>query len=81
MGDLLLLQCKDISMGIDPTPFWANLYLYDYGADFISNFLNWLKKIKTDRSTTIKFKNTPLFIRNECNLNDSGEFSKSFHAI
>ena len=30
-------------MGIDPSPFWANLYLHDYEADFVSSL------IKTDK--------------------------------
>ena len=30
-------------MGIDPSPFWANLYLHDYEADFASSL------IKTDK--------------------------------
>ena len=75
VGGLLLIQCKDIPMGIDPTPFWTDLSLYDYDADFISNL------IKTHRPTAINFKNSTRYIHNECNLNDSGGFSKSFHAI
>ena len=28
-------QAIGIPIGIDPAPFWANLYLYTYGTDFI----------------------------------------------
>ena len=75
VGNLKLLYCISIFMGIDPEPFWETLCLYDYEADFISS------RIKTDKSRAIKFKNTSLLIDDECNSNDSGEFSTSFHVI
>ena len=56
----------------DPAFF---LYLYDYEVEFICN------PIKTDKPGAIKFSNASFFIDDECNLNDSGEFSKSFHVI
>ena len=37
-------------MEIDPVPFLANLFLYDYEADFISDL------VKNDKSTAIKLK-------------------------
>ena len=40
-----------------------------------------LRLIKTDKSRAIKFKNASHFIKDECNLNNSGKFSKSFHVI
>ena len=33
-------QAIGIPMGIDPAPFWANLYLYTYEEDFITNLVN-----------------------------------------
>ena len=30
VGNSLLRQKKDVPMGIDPAPFWANLFLYTY---------------------------------------------------
>ena len=62
-------------MGIDQEPFWTKLYLYGYEGDFISNLS------KKNKSRAIRFKNISLFIDNKYNLYDSGEFSKSFHAI
>ena len=62
-------------MGIDPAPFWANLYSYYYEAQFITNL------ISEDKIRARKFINASRFIDDECNLNDSGEFSKSFSDI
>lgn len=62
-------------MGIVPAHFGANLYQYYYEADFISSL------VQTDVPRAIKFKNASRFIDDECNLNYSGEFSKSFYVI
>ena len=43
--------------------------------DFISH------PIKTDKPGAFKFKNASCIFDDECNLNSSGEFSKSFHVI
>lgn len=55
--------------------FLTYFYLYDYEADFISNL------IKTDKRKAVQFKNVFRFIDDECDLNFSGEFSKSVHVI
>lgn len=39
VGNLMLLQCVGIPMGIGPAPFWDNFYMYDYKADFISSII------------------------------------------
>lgn len=70
VGNLLLIQYIGIPLGTDPAPIWANLYLYDNKADFISN-LN-----KTDKPRAIKFKNASRFIDDECNLNGNSNNSK-----
>ena len=75
VGNLLLNQSIGIPMGIDPAPFWANLYLYHYEEQFIS------KLITTDKARAKKFLNASRFIDDECNLNDYSEFSKSFSEI
>lgn len=62
-------------MGIEVAHFSASFYLYKYVTDFTSNL------VITDKPRAIKFKNLSHLIDNECNLNDSGEFSKSFHTI
>ena len=48
--------------GIDQVPFWTNLNLYDYEAEFVSNLT------KTDKFTAIKFKNASRCIDDECKL-------------
>ena len=55
--------------------FFGQIYLYNYDAYFISNL------IKTDKPRAIKLKNASRFIDDECNLNDSGEFSEPFYVI
>ncbi len=62
-------------MGIDPAPFWANLYLYYYESKFITTLMS------EDKFRARKFVNANRLIDDECNLNDSGEFSKSFSDI
>ena len=62
-------------MGIDPAPFWANLYLYSYECDFITALMT------LDKGRARKFLQACRFIDDECNLNDGGEFGRSFKTI
>ena len=62
-------------MGIDPAPFWANLYLYVYEFRFIKLLMS------TNKGKAMKFRYATRFIDDECNLNDGGEFGRSFHLI
>ena len=75
VGNLLIRQSIGIPMGIDPAPFWANLYLYFYEDKFIVHL------ISVDKMRARKFLNAMRFIDDECNLNDNKEFSKSFVEI
>ena len=75
IGNLLFKQCIGIPMGIDPAPFWANLHLYIYEYRFIKSLM------RTDTKKAMKFRYSSRFIDDECNLNDSGEFGRSFHLI
>ena len=75
VGDILFRQNIGIPMGIDPAPFWANLYLYYYENNFMT------KLIKTDRYRGFKFKNCFRFIDDACNINDDGEFQRSYAEI
>ncbi len=75
IGNLLFRQCIGIPMGIDPAPFWANLHLYSYEYKFIKN------QIKINPRKAMKFRYAVRFIDDECNLNDGGEFGKSFQQI
>ena len=62
-------------MGIDPAPFWANLHLYSYECDFITSL------ISSDKRQSTKFSECYRFIDDECNLNDGGEFGRSYDQI
>ena len=75
IGNLLFRQCIGIPMGIDPAPFWANLHLYAYEYKFIKHLMG------TDKRKAMKFRYATRFIDDECNLNDGGEFGRSFHLI
>ena len=75
VGNLLFHQCIGIPMGIDPAPFWANLHLHVYESDFITSL------ISSDKGRAIKFRYAIRFIDDECNLNDDGEFGRSYREI
>ena len=75
VGNLLFKQCIGIPMGIDPAPFWANLHLDTYECKYISTLM------RTDKRKAFMFKHATRFIDDECNLNDGGEFGRSFHLI
>ena len=62
VGNLLFLQSIGIPMGIDPVPFWANLYLYHYVCEFIKTL------IKEDKSKAMKLRNASRLIDNKLNL-------------
>ena len=72
IGNTIFTQCIGIPMGIDPAPFWANLYLYYFECEFIT------KLIKTNKNKAIKFHGTSRFIDDLCAINDGGHFGNSF---
>ena len=74
-GNLTFLQRIGIPMGIDPAPFWANLYLYFYEKKYISTAMS------IDPARARKFRYASRFIDDEGNLNDNGEFGRSFQTI
>ena len=74
-GNLVFRQPIGIPMGIDPAPFWANLYLHKYESDHINNVM------RSDKRRALMYRNASRFIDDECNLNDCGEFGRSFHLI
>ena len=39
VGNLIIRESIGIPMGIDPTPFWANLYLYFHEHEFITGLM------------------------------------------
>ena len=68
-------QCIGIPMGIDPAPFWANLFLYVYECNYMSNL------VQTDRSKSRLFFLIRRFIDDLCAINDDGEFGRVFREI
>lgn len=75
LGNLVFRQCIGIPMGIDPAPFWANLYLYYFESKFIT------KMSRTERYRGFKFKHCFRFIDDLIAINDSGEFKNSIREI
>ena len=71
VGKTVLRQAIGIPMGIDPAPFWANLYLYSYEKDYISDM------IKSDKVRARHFHACMRFIDDLLGLNDGGEFAMS----
>ena len=74
-GNQVFLQKIGIPMGIDPAPFWANLYLYYYEKKYVMSL------IKNDPRKALKFKHASRFIDDQGNLNDGGEFGNSYREI
>ena len=62
-------------LGIDPAPFWANLYLSNHECKFMK------KLIKNNIARAKKFHGTFRFIDDLCALNNGGEFEKSYKEI
>ena len=62
-------------MGIDPAPFWANLYLYYYEEKHVSTLM------KTDAVCARRYKYATRFVHDQCNINDSGQFKNSCQTI
>ena len=75
VGNIVMRQKIGIPMGIDPAPFWANLFLYSYEHDYIRDL------IKEDRVKAKHFHSTFRFIDDLCTLNDGGLFGRVFKDI
>ena len=75
IGDLLLSQIIGIPMGIDPAPFWANLFLSSYESDFMTSL------IREDKIKALHYHGSFRFIDDKCCVNGSGEFGRSFRNI
>ena len=75
VGNILLRQRVGIPMGIDPAPFWANLFLYTYENEFVSNL------VSNNKALARKFHSTKRFIDDLVALNDGGVFGDVFEDI
>ena len=72
-------QAIGIPMGIDPAPFWANLYLYSYEEEFISDLVK--NGGKEGKVRARHFHASRRFIDDLCAMNDGGEFRRSYPEI
>ena len=64
-------QAIGIPMGIDPAPFWTNLFLYSYEAEYMSSL------ISSDKVKARHFHSAKHFIDDLSAINDGGEFGRS----
>ena len=76
VGNHIMRQAIGIPMGIDPAPFWANLFLYSYEEKYVNGLVKNNQKVKA-----MKFHSTSRFIDDLCAINDGGEFGNVFHNI
>ena len=75
IGNLAFKQDIGIPMGIDPAPFWANLFLYKYEKEFVD-------KLISEKSTrAYLYGNTGRFIDDLCAINDRSDFKDSHKQI
>jgi len=74
-ANLVFRQVIGIPMGIDPAPFWANLYLYYYEEKHVTSLT------KSDSLRARFYKYAARFIDDQCNLNDSGQFKNTCQTI
>ena len=70
VGNITIQQVIGIPMGIDPAPFWANLFLYTYEEEYMSSL------ISTDKVKARHFHSCKRFIDDLCAINDGGEFGR-----
>ena len=62
-------------MGIDPAPFWANLFLYHFESEYVKGL------ISTSSPSAYNFHSVGRFIDDLCALNDRDEFHKCYKQI
>lgn len=75
VGNATMRQRVGIPMGIDPAPFWANLFLYTYEHEYMK------ETIKADRVKAKHFHAIFRFIDDLCSINDGSEFGNVFKDI
>ena len=75
VGNSLFRQKIGIPMGIDPAPFWVNLFLYTYENKYISEL------IPNDKVKARHFRATKRFIDDLGTLNNEGVFNDVYKDI
>ena len=75
VGNMVLKQTIGIPMGIDPAPFWANLFLYTYEKEYISSLMT------VDPVLARHFLSVRRFIDDLIDLNDWNVFGEVYKNI
>ena len=75
VGNIIMRQAIGIPMGIDPAPFWANLFLYRYEERYMTDL------ISSDRMKARHFHSTKRFIDDLCAINDGNLFGEIYKEI
>ena len=75
VGNLVFKQDIGIPMGIDPAPYWANLFLYFFESKHVQQL------VSKGSKRAYKYHGTSRFIDDLCAINDGNEFSKSYKNI
>ena len=75
VGNVVMRQAIGIPMGIDPAPFWANLFLYQYEQRYMNNL------ILEDKVKARHFHSTKRFIDDLCAINDGNLFQRVYKNI
>ena len=71
VGSVAMKEAISIPLGIDPAPFWANLFLHSCEEEYMSSL------ISSDKIKTRHFHSTECFIDDLCAISDGGEFVRS----
>ena len=74
-GNVVMCQVIGIPMGIDPAPFWANLFLYQYEQRYMTRL------IEQDKVKARHFHSTKRFIDDLCAVNDGNMFESVYREI
>ena len=74
-GNVVMCQVIGIPMGIDPAPFWANLFLYQYEQRYMTQL------IEQDKVKARHFHSTKRFIDDLCAVNDGNVFESVYREI
>ena len=75
VGNLVLKQDIGIPMGIDPAPFWTNLFLYFFESKFVKSL------VSLGSTRAYHFHPVDRFIDDLCSIHDRDEFFKSYKDI
>ena len=75
VGNVVMRQAIGIPMGIDPAPFWANLFLYRYEERYMTDL------ISSNRMKARHFHSTKRFIDDLCAINDGNMFGEIYKEI